>query len=99
MATAGAGEESKEFQSARTLGKKIHQEAEELSLFERQNREALSTSEIVSGSSSDKVLDRYQNLIWKAMQSEKSLVSLLEDWKGKVEESILKKEESVKQLK
>jgi regulator of Ty1 transposition protein 103 len=90
---------SKEVRALKALSEKIHLEAEELSAFERNNREALSTSEIVSGSSSDKVLDRYQNLIWKAMQNEKSLTALLDDWKGKVEESISKKEERVKQLK
>jgi len=90
---------SKEVRALKALSEKIHREAEELSSFERSNREALSTSEIVSGSSSDKVLDRYQNLIWKAMQDEKSLTSMLDEWKGKVEESISKKEERVKQLK
>jgi len=63
------------------------------------NNDFLSTSAIVSASADQDLLNKYQKLMWDAIQDERQLVTLLENWRRKVEDGIQAKEGQVRRIK
>jgi len=91
--------DSSEIKEIRGLSAQIGRTEDEIRRIEMQNKESLSTSAIMSGSSDQKMLKKYQTKIWDCIQNQRTLLSALESWKKKIEESISDKENSVKQIK
>ena len=73
--------------------------ASEARRLERQHKESLSTSAIVSGSADLSVVQKYEKAMWAAVQAETKVVSFLDKWKGSLEASVSEKKERIKQVK
>jgi len=83
----------------RGLVTETQRDSRHIKSFERQNREELSTSVIVSGRANQEVLTEFKRMVFESIQKEKKMMDVLEKWKSKIESSISSKETRIMQIK